>query len=109
MSQTIRVIHQVLVFTKENAYDVIKEGLETDEDFNGNNGKYYLDDDAAADGCKSNFEYFLKKNWKGDPIKFLDKLFAYLPKHDSYYREIYHEVVTIGDTMVVSIVYKTQI
>jgi hypothetical protein len=52
MSKDLTTSLQMHVFTIDTAYEVIKENLQTDEDFNGNNEEYTDEEAIEAQAHK---------------------------------------------------------
>lgn len=113
MSTTIDSTLQMHVFTLDNALSYLKENLQTDADFSGDNGPDYLDDEA--DGYDSNLEYYLEKFWSKHNPKdaaslntFFDKFFKYLQKRDQYYSNIEFDLKFIGDQIVLAVMMECE-
>jgi hypothetical protein len=108
MSTNTSATLQVHVFTLDNALSYLKENLQTDADFSGDNGPDYLDDDA--DGYDSNLEYYLEMFWSNHKPKdkaslntFFDKFFRFMQERDQYYLQIEFDLKFIGDQIVLSV------
>lgn len=113
MSTTIDSTLQMHVFTLDNALSYLKENLQTDADFSGDNGPDYLDDEA--DGYDSNLEYYLEMFWSKHKPKdaaslntFFDKFFKYLQKRDQYYSNIEFDLKFIGDQIVLAVMMECE-
>lgn len=96
------------VFTLDNALSYLKENLQTDADFSGDNGSEFLDDDA--DGYDSNLEYYLEMFWSKHKPKdektlnnFFLKFFQFMQKRDQYYSNIEFDLKFIGDQIVLAV------
>ncbi len=96
------------VFTLDNALSYLKENLQTDADFSGDNGPEFLDD--VAKGYDSNLEYYLDKFWaKHNPKDektlndFFFKFFKFMQNRDQYYLQIDFELKFIGDQIVLAV------
>ena len=108
MSTTTTTTLQMHVFTLDNALSYLKENLQTDADFSGDNGPDYLDDEA--DGYDSNLEYYLEMFWSKHKPKdaaslnlFFDKFFKFMQKRDQYYSNIEFDLKVIEGQIVVAI------
>lgn len=113
MSTTINSTLQMHVFTLDNALSYLKENLQTDADFSGDNGPDYLDDEA--DGYDSNLEYYLEKFWAKHKPKdaaslntFFDKFFKFMQKRDQYYSNIEFDLKFIGDQIVLAVMMECE-
>lgn len=108
MSTTTTSTLQMHVFTLDNALSYLKENLQTDTDFSGDNGPEFLDDDA--DGYDSNLEYYLEMFWSKHKPKdektlnnFFLKFFQFMQKRDQYYSNIEFDLKFIGDQIVLAV------
>lgn len=122
MSKTRYAKLQVICFVGATAYTTIIDKLETDEDFNGNNGVDYLSYEARKKGYSSNFEYhwreafFNKKTNKkvGEErynLIFKDFFKRLKGSDDSYYRNIEFVLTNINGVLghyVLSVMYETE-
>ena len=95
---------QLHFFNDANALDYLIKNLQTDEDFNGNNGLEYLDDKAK--GFNSNQEYYLTTAFKKtkNVEKALRLFFDYLGK-DSFYEHIEYILETTKDGYALAVMY----
>ena len=96
------------VFTLDNALSYLKENLQTDADFSGDNGPEFLDVDAT--GYDSNLEYYLEMFWSKHKPKdekslnnFFLKFFQFMQKRDQYYSNIEFDLKFIGDQIVLAV------
>ncbi len=101
------------VFTLDNALIYLKENLQTDADFSGDNGPDFLDD--AAQGYDSNLEYYLDKFWNKHKPKneetlnnFFLKFFKFMQNRDQYYSNIEFELKFIGDQIVLAVMMECE-
>lgn len=97
---------QMHFFTDANALEYLIKNLETDEDFNGNNGEEYLQD--AAKGYKSNKEYYLTQAFQN--TKHIDvaiRRFFNSLLEDDYYVIIDYILKPTSDGYALAIMYVT--
>lgn len=113
MSTWINSTLQMHVFTFESALSYLKENLQTDADFNGDNGSDDLDDEA--EGYNSNLEYYLEKFWlkhkpnDADSLEaFLNEFFGLMQERDQYYNDIQFDLRFIGDKIVLAVMMECE-
>ena len=113
MSKDLTTSLQMHVFTIDTAYEVIKENLQTDEDFNGNNEEY-TDEEAIEAGFNSNFEYYLNMYWlEHNPHNletlelFFKEFFDFMQERDQFYDIIEFEMKQVNDQIILAIVMVT--
>lgn len=91
---------------KENILNALNS-LETDEDFNGNNGKEFTRDIAIKNGYDNTQDYVIDKLRKSDKNGY-DLIDAFLSEwvgSDCYYSAYEYIPTTVGDTTVISIAF----
>ena len=104
MSHSTTSALQLHFFTDANALEYLIKNLQTDEDFNGNNGDEYLH--PCAKGFNSNQEYYLTKAFKKqkEVKKSLALFFNYLGK-DDFYEEIDYLLKPTSDGYTLAVMY----
>lgn len=81
--------------------------VETDEDFNGNNGKDFTWEDAIESGCSSTQEYVINvlshKDLKG--LDLIREFFSWWFDNDGYYQDWEIDSFEQDNKTIVSVVY----
>lgn len=93
---------------KENILNALSN-LYTDEDFVGNNGKEFTNENALKNGFKSTQDYVIDKLKKSDKNGY-DLIDLFLEKwlgDDNYYGDYDYEPTTVGKTTIIAIAYMT--
>jgi hypothetical protein len=103
MSYSTTNVLQMHFFTDANALEYLKKNLETDEDFNGNNGDEYLH--PCAKGFNSNQDYYLTKAFKKNKVPMAINKFFMSLREDCFYEDIDYILNPTSDGYALSVMY----